>query len=55
MVTVGTLNYVANMGSDNVKVIDSSTNSVTATIAVGSKPYGIAYNSTTKELYVANL
>lgn len=34
MITVGTLNYVANMGSDNVSVINTATNAVTATITV---------------------
>ncbi len=55
MATVGSLVYVANQGSDNVKVINSVTNAVTATINVGSQPYGVAYNSTSKEVYVANL
>lgn len=56
MVTVGTLTYVANMGSDDISVINTSSNSVVGdSIDVGDRPYGLAYNSTTKEIYIANL
>ncbi len=55
LVTVGSLVYVANQGSNSVSVIDSSTNTVTSTITVGAQPYGIAYNSGSKEIYVSNL
>ncbi|MEU9481949.1 hypothetical protein AB0D93_40960, partial [Streptomyces sp. NPDC048191] len=34
--------YVANAGSNNMSVIDAATNSVTATIGVGSFPSGVA-------------
>ena len=34
--------YVANYGSDNVSVIDTSNNTVVATVPVGSNPYGVA-------------
>jgi uncharacterized protein (TIGR03437 family) len=46
--------YVANFGSDNVSVIDTSTNKVTATIMVGSQPQGIAITPDGAFAYVAN-
>ena len=46
--------YVANYWSNNVSVIDANTNTVVATVAVGSYPYGVAVNSTTNRIYVAN-
>jgi len=55
MATVGTLIYVANQGSNTVSVIDSSNNVATATIPVGSQPYGVAYATSTQEIYVTNL
>ncbi|MES3005928.1 MAG: SwmB domain-containing protein [Patescibacteria group bacterium] len=55
LTTVGNIVYVANQGSDSVTVIDTTDNSVIATTAVGDQPYGLAYNSTSKEVYVANL
>jgi len=36
--------YVANSGSNNVSVIDTSTNIVTATVDVGISPNGVAVN-----------
>ncbi|WP_423748524.1 hypothetical protein [Bacillus cereus] len=33
---------MTNAGSDNVSVIDISTNIVVATVPVGSSPYGVA-------------
>jgi len=45
--------YVAN-GSGTVSVIDGSTNTVTDTISIGGGPYGVAYDSATGEVYVAN-
>ena len=42
----GTKVYVANSGSDNtVSVIDTATNTVTATVTVGITPMGIASHS----------
>lgn len=38
----GTRAYVANLGSGTVSVIDSATDTVTATIPVGSQPFGVA-------------
>lgn len=56
MVAVGNIVYVANQGSNNVSVIDTTDdNTVIATIPVQGQPYGAAYNSTSKEVYVANL
>jgi uncharacterized protein (TIGR03437 family) len=46
--------YVANFGSDNVSVIDTSSNTVIATIMVGSQPYGIAITPDGAFAYVAN-
>jgi YVTN family beta-propeller protein len=55
MVSVGTYTYVANQGSNNVTIFNNTTNTVIATTTVGSQPYGMAYSTTTKEIYVANL
>ena len=46
--------YVANMGSNNISVIDTATNNVIATVNVGSKPNVIKVSSDGKELYVKN-
>ena len=45
---------MANLGSNNVSVIDGATNTVTATIVVGSSPYSVSVNPTTNKIYVAN-
>ena len=45
--------YVANSGSNNVSVIDS-TNTVVATIAVGNSPIGVAYSPSNNRIYVTN-
>ena len=55
--------YVANQcGSDptcasdgTVSVIDGASNTVIATVTVGSRPYGVAVNSVTNQIYVANI
>ncbi len=46
--------YVANLGSNNVSVIDSNTNSVIATIPVGDNPDGIAVSVDGTRTYVAD-
>jgi YVTN family beta-propeller protein len=46
--------YVSNNGSNNVSIVDGSTNAVIATTPVGSKPMGVAVNPTTNRVYVAN-
>jgi YVTN family beta-propeller protein len=46
--------YVTNFDDGTVSVIDTSTNTVTATLAVGSGPFGVAFDLTTHTAYVAN-
>ncbi len=46
--------YTANFGSDSVSVIDTSNNTVVATVGVGSQPYGIAVTPDGTRAYVAN-
>ncbi len=47
--------YVANTGGDNVSVINGATNTVTATVAVGSHPFPVVVDDpTTDTVYVAN-
>ena len=46
--------YVSNGGDASVSVIDTATNKVTATIAVGKRPWGLALTPDGKKLYVAN-
>ena len=45
--------YVANLGSDNVTVIDGATNG-TLTVDVGDSPVAVAVNPVTNKVYVAN-
>ena len=44
--------YVANYYSESVSVIDSTSNSVRATVQVGIKPYAMAYNPLDRCMYV---
>jgi YVTN family beta-propeller protein len=46
--------YVANWASNNVSAIDTATNKVIATIAVGSEPFGVAVTPDGCKVYVAN-
>ena len=46
--------YVANFGSNNVSVIDTSANTVIATVMVGNQPQGIAITPNGAFAYVAN-
>jgi YVTN family beta-propeller protein len=46
--------YVANAGSDSVSVINTASNTVTATVPVGSYPLGVAVNPAGTFVYVAN-
>ncbi len=46
--------YVTNHNSDNVSVIDTTTNSVVATIGVGDDPIGVAALPDGSRVYVAN-
>ena len=46
--------YVANLGSDTISVIDTATNTVTATVNVGFIPVGVAASPDGAHVYVAN-
>ncbi len=46
--------YITNAGSNTISVIDTATNTVTATIPVGTNPRGVAVNPTGTMVYVAN-
>jgi YVTN family beta-propeller protein len=46
--------YVANQSSNNVTVIDATTNQVIAIIQVGKAPSALAINSQTNKIYVAD-
>jgi len=46
--------YVANRHSNDVSVIDTTTNTVVTNISVGKEPYGIAVNPSGTKLYVTN-
>ena len=46
--------YVANMDSNTVSVIDTATNTVSATVTVGSGPVGVAVSPNGLKVYVAN-
>ena len=46
--------YVANTWSNNVSVVDPDSNSVVATVAVGTQPQGIAVNPASNRVYVTN-
>jgi YVTN family beta-propeller protein len=46
--------YVTNEASNNVSVINTTTNNVTTTVAVGIHPTGVAVTPDGKKVYVAN-
>jgi YVTN family beta-propeller protein len=46
--------YITNQGSNTVSVIDTATNTVTATIPVGSQPVGVAVAPDRSKAYVGN-
>jgi YVTN family beta-propeller protein len=46
--------YISDSGSNAVSVIDTASNSVVATIAVGMQPIGVAVNATATRVYVTN-
>jgi YVTN family beta-propeller protein len=46
--------FVANYGSDNVTVINDTTDAVVANIAVGGAPYATAYDPANGDVYIAN-
>ncbi len=45
---------VTNTGSDNVSVVDPTTNSVVLSVPVGDAPMGIAFDPVTQQILVAN-
>ncbi len=46
--------YITNAESDNISVIDTATNKVTATISVGSNPIGVVIDPNGTKIYVVN-
>ena len=46
--------YITNSGGTTVSVIDTSTNKITATVDIGSSPYGVAVNPAGTKVYVAS-
>jgi YVTN family beta-propeller protein len=46
--------YITNSGSNNVSVIDTATNTVTATVSVGYNPLGVTVSPDGTNIYVAN-
>ena len=44
--------YITNASSNNVSVIDTATNTVTATIPVGVEPIGVAVSPNGSRVYV---
>jgi YVTN family beta-propeller protein len=46
--------YVANVGDSTVSVIDTTNNTVVATITVGANPFDVAVTPNGKHVYVAN-
>ena len=46
--------YITNNQSNNVSVIDTRTNEVTATVPVGAGPWGVAVSSDGRKVYTAN-
>jgi YVTN family beta-propeller protein len=47
--------YITNDGSGNVSVIDTATNTVIATITVGTAPFAVAVSPDGGTVYVANI
>ncbi|MFA5452116.1 MAG: hypothetical protein WC248_00880, partial [Candidatus Methanomethylophilaceae archaeon] len=50
----GTKVYVTNKGAGTVSVIDTSSNTVSATVTVGANPFGAAVNPAGTKVYVTN-
>jgi YVTN family beta-propeller protein len=46
--------YIANAGNNSVSVVNTTTNTVTAVIAVGTKPSGVAVSLDGTKVYVTN-
>ncbi|MHB8360704.1 MAG: YncE family protein, partial [Thermoplasmataceae archaeon] len=47
--------YVSNYNSNNISVINSTTNLIETSIIVGSKPVGISYDPQNENMYVTNV
>jgi YVTN family beta-propeller protein len=47
--------YITNQSSNTVSVIDTVTNTVSATIPVGLTPFGVAVSPDGSKVYVANI
>ncbi len=52
--STATYAYITNGGSNSVSVIDTATNTVAATVSVGSSPQGVAFSPDGTLVYVAN-
>jgi YVTN family beta-propeller protein len=50
-----TFAYIPNEGAGKVSVIDTANNALTATISVGTVPFGVAFNPAGTVAYVVNL
>ena len=46
--------YITNMGNNTTSVIDIANNNVTATVPVGTSPWGVAVSPDGSKVYVAN-
>ena len=46
--------YISNFNSNNVSVIDTANDNVTATVSVGSNPQGVIVTANGKNVYVKN-
>lgn len=53
-VVIAAFAYIPNNNSNNVSVINTSTNTVVTTIPVGSGPYGVAASLDGSKVYIAN-
>ncbi|MGK2887773.1 MAG: beta-propeller fold lactonase family protein [Rhodococcus sp. (in: high G+C Gram-positive bacteria)] len=51
----GPFAYICNSEGANVSVVDIATNTVTATVAVGAHPYGVAVTPDGARVYVSNV
>jgi len=51
----GTKVYVTNSGSNTVSIIDTATNTVTATVPAGNYPFGVAVTPDGTTVYVVNV
>ena len=46
--------YITNQGDNSVSVIDTNTNTVIQTIAVGHRPAGVVVSNNGKRVYISN-